>query len=30
MPSITKESALEYHHLNGIPGKLYDHSKQTS
>lgn len=22
MPSITKESALEYHHLNGIPGKL--------
>lgn len=22
MPSITKESALEYHHRNGIPGKL--------
>jgi malate dehydrogenase (oxaloacetate-decarboxylating)(NADP+) len=22
MTSITKESALEYHHLNGVPGKL--------
>lgn len=22
MPAITKEAALEYHHLNGVPGKV--------
>ncbi|EKD87637.1 MAG: hypothetical protein ACD_35C00308G0001, partial [uncultured bacterium] len=22
MPPITKESALEYHKLNGVPGKI--------